>query len=112
MKNRLDGSVIEIIEDAIDNVNINPKWLKTFKQIGDICSYNIKEYKREACHTIINNLEEVGITELFYEEMYDIFSKFNDDYREIEEFENKVNDYLWNKIEKLDKELNDDITIK
>ena len=111
MKNILDRSVIEIIEDAIDNVNINPKCLKTFKQIGDICSYNIKEYKREACHTIIDNLEEVGITELFYEEMYDIFSRFSDDYEEIEEFENKVNDYLWNKIEKLDKELNDDITI-
>ena len=58
--------------------------------------------------TIINKLEEVGITELFYEEMYDIFSRFNDDYEEIEEFENKVNDYLWNKIEKIDKELNSD----
>ena len=44
--------------------------------------------------------------------MYDIFSRFSDDYEKIEEFENKVNDYLWNKIEKLDKELNDDITIK
>ena len=45
MKNILDRSVIEIIENAINNVNINPKCLKTFKQIGDICSYNIKEYK-------------------------------------------------------------------